>query len=157
MHTADVRWDRRKAAANYKKHGVLFADAATVLDDPEGLTIEDRRFAEQRLRTVGVDALGKVLVVVYAYPVAADVIRLISARQATPGEKRQILWQEKLTAGPREARRSGKPAPTTSVLAGAERFFLMKARPASPCGSTPIFWIGSELALNAKAAATRRQ
>jgi len=27
----DVEWDPRKAAANVKKHGVDFADAATVL------------------------------------------------------------------------------------------------------------------------------
>jgi uncharacterized DUF497 family protein len=29
----DVEWDPRKAAANLKKHGVDFADAATVLYD----------------------------------------------------------------------------------------------------------------------------
>jgi uncharacterized DUF497 family protein len=67
----------------------LFADAATVLDDPEGLTIEDRRFAEQRFVTVGADALGRLLVVVYAYPPGHDVIRLFSARKATPSEKQQ--------------------------------------------------------------------
>jgi uncharacterized protein len=68
IHTVEVEWDPRKAAANYRKHRVLFADAATVLDDPHGLTVEDRRFGEQRFVTVGSDALGRVLVVVYAYP-----------------------------------------------------------------------------------------
>ena len=55
----------RKAAANYRKHGISFADAATALDDPQALTIEDQRFVEQRFVTVGLDASGRLLVVVY--------------------------------------------------------------------------------------------
>jgi hypothetical protein len=62
VHTVEVRWDARKAAANYRKHGISFADAATALDDAQALTIEDRRFAEQRFMTVGIDALGQLLV-----------------------------------------------------------------------------------------------
>ena len=71
----EVRWDARKAASNYRKHGVSFADAATALDDPQALTIEDRRFAEQRFVTVGVDAFGRLLIVVYTYPASADIVR----------------------------------------------------------------------------------
>jgi uncharacterized DUF497 family protein len=37
----DVEWDPRKAAANVKKHGVDFADAATVLYDERAITIRD--------------------------------------------------------------------------------------------------------------------
>ena len=55
----EVVWDPRKVAGNVQKHGVAFADAATVLDDPHGLTIEDRRFGEQRFVTLGNDALGR--------------------------------------------------------------------------------------------------
>ena len=94
MHTVEVRWDARKAATNYRKHGISFADAATSLDDPQALTIEDRRFAEQRFVTVGLDAFGRLLVVVYTYPASADVIRLISARRATASEKRQYYGKE---------------------------------------------------------------
>jgi uncharacterized protein len=93
MHTVEVRWDARKAAANYRKHGVWFADAATALDDPQALTIEDRRFAEQRFVTVGLDGLGRILVVAYTYPPSADV-RLISARRATASEKRQYYGEK---------------------------------------------------------------
>jgi uncharacterized DUF497 family protein len=89
MHRVEVRWDPRKAAANYRKHGVSFVDAATVLDDPLGLTIEDRRFGEQRFATVGIDAVRRVLVVSYMYPIEENVIRIISARSATRSEKRQ--------------------------------------------------------------------
>jgi len=36
-----VQWDEEKAAANQRKHGVDFADAATVLEDEGGLTMPD--------------------------------------------------------------------------------------------------------------------
>ena len=36
----DGEWDPRKAAANLKKHGVDFADAATVLHDEQAITFE---------------------------------------------------------------------------------------------------------------------
>jgi hypothetical protein len=85
----DVIWDPRKPAGNYQKHRIAFADAAAVLDDPRGITIEDRRFGEQRFVTVGSDVLERVLVVIYTYPPHANVIRLISARRATPSEKQQ--------------------------------------------------------------------
>jgi uncharacterized DUF497 family protein len=85
----EVVWDSRKAASNVQKHGVSFADAATALDDPHGLTIEDLRYGEQRFVTLGTDALGRLLVVVYAYPPHARVIRLISARRATPSQRKQ--------------------------------------------------------------------
>ncbi len=51
------------------------------------VTIEDRRHGEQRFVTIGADILGKALVVVYAYS-GEEEIRLISARTATPRERR---------------------------------------------------------------------
>jgi len=30
----EFQWDPAKAASNLRKHGVLFSEAATVLDDP---------------------------------------------------------------------------------------------------------------------------
>ena len=36
-----VEWDPRKAAANLKKHGVDFADAATVLHDEQAITVRE--------------------------------------------------------------------------------------------------------------------
>ena len=62
---ADGEWDPRKAAANLKKHGVDFADAATVLHDEQAITIRDDEGDEERYVTIGMDALGNVLVVVY--------------------------------------------------------------------------------------------
>lgn len=83
-----VVWDTKKAAANIRKHGgIEFSHAATVLDDPMAITIEDQRHGEDRFVTVGTDLLGRVLVVVYAYA-GDEEIRLISARKASPKERR---------------------------------------------------------------------
>lgn len=82
-----VVWSPKKSAANFQKHGVLFPDAATVLDDPLALTVEDGRHPEQRFVTIGCDLVGTLLVVVYRYYEAGD-IRLISARRATRAERR---------------------------------------------------------------------
>lgn len=84
---AVVQWDRQKADANRAKHGVDFADAATVLTDNLALTRPDDNPEEERFVTLGMDALGRVLVVAYTWH--GDEIRLISARRATPSERRQ--------------------------------------------------------------------
>lgn len=91
MHTltgVSYEWDPAKARQNLRKHGVDFADAVTVLEDEAALTIRDP-FSEQEQRwiTLGMDALGRLLVVVYTW--RGDRIRLISARPATPRERRQ--------------------------------------------------------------------
>ena len=83
----NIDWDPNKAKANSTNHGVLFSDAEAVLYDPNGITREnDRAEGEQRFVTVGLDALGRVLVVVYTY--RGDAIRMISARKATRNEVR---------------------------------------------------------------------
>jgi uncharacterized protein len=86
-NAAVVEWDREKAEANRAKHGVDFADAATALTDDLALTRSDDHPDEERLVTLGMDALGRVLVVAYAWH--GDEIRLISARKATASERRQ--------------------------------------------------------------------
>ncbi|MCY7278822.1 MAG: BrnT family toxin, partial [Phormidesmis sp. CAN_BIN44] len=59
------QWDREKAAANLNKHGIDFADAASTFSDDLAITVTDERFEEERFITIGMDALGRVLVVVY--------------------------------------------------------------------------------------------
>ncbi len=84
----EFEWDLRKATANLHKHGVDFADAGTVLHDEQAITIPDESPDEEdRFVTLGMDALGRVLVVVYTW--RKDRARLISARKATPRERRQ--------------------------------------------------------------------
>jgi hypothetical protein len=82
-----VEWDAAKAASNLQKHGVSFADAAVALHDELALTIEDDAFTEPRLVSLAMDALGRLLVVVYTY--RGSTVRIISARRATKTEARQ--------------------------------------------------------------------
>jgi len=83
----DVEWDRAKATLNERKHRVVFADAATVLHDERAVTVLDDRSDEDRFVTVGMDATGKLLVVVCTWH--GSTIRLISARPATRVERRR--------------------------------------------------------------------
>jgi len=83
-----VEWDRDKAASNLEKHGVDFADAATILEDEMALTQADEGHAnEERWLTLGMDALGRILVVSYTW--RGDEHRLISARIASKRERKQ--------------------------------------------------------------------
>ncbi|WP_419664204.1 BrnT family toxin [Desulfosarcina variabilis] len=55
---------------NFKKHGVRFSDAEFVLFDPFAMTLEDHWVAgEKRFVTVGSDAVGRIITVVYIYTV----------------------------------------------------------------------------------------
>jgi hypothetical protein len=83
----DAEWDNRKAVANLKKHGVDFADAATVLHDDHAITIRDDEAGEDRYVTIGMDVLARVLVVVYTW--RGNRPRLISARTATSQERQE--------------------------------------------------------------------
>ena len=84
----ECEWDPAKAAANLAKHGIHFADAVSALEDASALTIRDPSpEGEERWITVGLDALARVLVVVYTW--RGERPRLISARLATPRERQQ--------------------------------------------------------------------
>ena len=80
-------WDPNKAGTNRKKHGIDFADAVIVLEDTNAITSDDPDYEEARYITIGMDASGRILVVVYKW--REDVIRIISARKATNYERKQ--------------------------------------------------------------------
>jgi uncharacterized DUF497 family protein len=81
-------WDARKAADNRAKHKVSFEEAVTVFGDPLGRIIDDPRHSEdeERLVLLGQSRRHRLLVVMFAE--RGEVIRLISARQATRPERR---------------------------------------------------------------------
>lgn len=82
------RWNPNKAEANLKKHGVDFHEAATVLDDALSTTFPDADHSgfERRFLTIGVSSRRRLLVV--AHTEDGEIIRIISARRATPRERR---------------------------------------------------------------------
>jgi hypothetical protein len=83
----NFEWDRNKANANLKKHDIDFADAVTVLDDSKAITSDDPDHGEERFITIGMDAYGRILVVIYTW--REDVIRIISTRKANKYERKQ--------------------------------------------------------------------
>lgn len=70
----EFRWDTDKAESNLEKHGISFAEAMTILGDPLDATIPDPSHSEGEFRFLSWDVEGHV--------------RLISAREATPKERR---------------------------------------------------------------------
>jgi len=87
IQCVEFEWDIGKALLNLNKHGVDFADAVTVLYDNLSITVTDLYSDEERFITLGMDAQGRILVVVYMW--RRERIRLISARKATPRERKQ--------------------------------------------------------------------
>jgi uncharacterized DUF497 family protein len=87
MAVVVFEWDRRKAEISLKKHAVDFADAVAVFSDDSAITLQDDSNGEERFVSVGLDALGRVLVVAFSW--RGERIRLISARRATRRERRQ--------------------------------------------------------------------
>ena len=88
-------WNGTKAAANARKHGVAFDEAATVFADPLSMTIADRAHSidESRLVTIGASSSGRMLVVVHVD--LGDELRIVSARKATAREKRSYHGESK--------------------------------------------------------------
>ena len=87
-----IEFDPIKAASNLPKHGVHFAEAEMVLQDPRALTIEDPDAVnEQRWITMGMDLTGRILLVVYTY--RSDQIRIISIRKASRQEREKYHAQ----------------------------------------------------------------
>jgi uncharacterized DUF497 family protein len=85
---ARFEWDARKAGNNVAKHGVSFEEAMTAFGDPLGRILADRPHsdAEERFLLVGESARRRLLVVMFTE--RGDAIRLVSARTATPRERR---------------------------------------------------------------------
>ncbi len=84
----EFEWHDDKARMNLKKHGVSFKEASTVFGDPLALTIPDPLHSEgeDRFITLGESHRRRLLVVVFTE--RRDKIRIISARVATRGERR---------------------------------------------------------------------
>ena len=83
-------WDARKARSNLRKHGVSFVEAATVFADPLTVTIYDPDHSsarEERFITLGHSVRRRAVVVVHCD--RGDSIRIVSARLATRGERKQ--------------------------------------------------------------------
>jgi uncharacterized protein len=81
-------WDPRKAVLNLAKHGVSFDEAVTAFGDPLARIVDDPYHSvdEQRFILLGQSDRRRLLVVMFTE--RGEAIRLISARRATPRERR---------------------------------------------------------------------
>jgi uncharacterized DUF497 family protein len=81
-------WDSAKAKSNLRKHGVSFEEAATCFDDPHGAYFRNETPSyEDRLILIALSKKRRTLLVVHA-EVGRDVIRIVSARKASPAQRR---------------------------------------------------------------------
>ena len=89
----EFEWDKAKAEANFRRHGVSFDLAKAVFRDPFAIErLDDREeYGEKRFVIVGA-AEGKALLFV-AYTEREERIRIISARRATQNEQDDYFRQ----------------------------------------------------------------
>ena len=93
MEGEDFEWDDAKAASNDRKHCVTFEIAKLVFRDPFAIEDEDWDLdsGEPRYEIIGT-ARERLLFV--AYTMRGPRIRIISAREAEPYEKRRYYKEE---------------------------------------------------------------
>ncbi|HSS49393.1 MAG TPA: BrnT family toxin [Thermoanaerobaculia bacterium] len=81
-------WDGGKAKSNLHKHGVYFETACEIFFDPfVHLLRSEMLGGEEREVAIGMTESWRLLVVVYTF--RTEAIRVISARPATPGERKR--------------------------------------------------------------------
>lgn len=82
-------WDPKKAKRNLSKHGISFEEAVTVFYDPLSATFDDpdHSVGESRYITIGFSSRGRLVVVAHA--ARREGVRIISARPATPKERKR--------------------------------------------------------------------
>jgi len=81
-------WDEAKSKRNQQKHGVTFAEAKTVFNDPHAITIgdPDHSVKEERFLDIGFSSKSRLLVVWYTE--RGETIRIIGCRKATKSERK---------------------------------------------------------------------
>jgi uncharacterized DUF497 family protein len=84
-------WDENKDRSNQAKHGIAFEYACEIWLDPNYVIYEDRTStSEERWNAIGLVEGQFVLLAVHTYRGAdEDIVRIISARKATPHECRR--------------------------------------------------------------------
>ena len=96
MNNIGFDWDKDKAVANKRKHGVSFEEAVTIFYDENALEFHDPDHSEDedRFIMVGLSFKARTLVVSHCLRESGSLIRIISARKATKQEARRY-WEDK--------------------------------------------------------------
>lgn len=88
MKSMQFEWDKEKAEVNLKKHGVSFEEAITVWNDYFYIDLfdDEHSIEENRFIIIGESIETRLLIV--SYTERENRIRIISAREMTPKERR---------------------------------------------------------------------
>jgi uncharacterized protein len=81
-----IVWDPVKALLNREKHGVDFAEAATVFRDPLLLVMPDLEHSQEEERWLALGRSVRDLLLVVVHTDDERTLRIISARKAEPRE-----------------------------------------------------------------------
>lgn len=93
MEKINFEWDENKNTINKKKHGLSFEEAKEVFGDDNAILFDDpdHSIGEERFLIIGMIKSQKVCIVSHCYRNNDDIIRIISAREATKNEKKTYL------------------------------------------------------------------
>jgi uncharacterized DUF497 family protein len=91
MNEITLAWDDRKNLENQRKHGISFEEAITIFADENARLKHDPDHSqkEDRFILLGFSAKLRILVVAHVYEQDDKEVRIISARKATPKERKQ--------------------------------------------------------------------
>jgi uncharacterized protein len=85
----EFEWDDGKATANQRKHGVTFAEAASVFADPLAAIFADPDHSEDEVRELLIGHSERNRLLIVSFTERGEYIRIISARVASTGERRR--------------------------------------------------------------------
>lgn len=83
----EFEWDETKADLNLSKHNVSFNEAQTVFNDPLYVDFYDPDHSDDEERYIIIGQSENQRLLVLSYTERKNTTRLISAREATKGEK----------------------------------------------------------------------
>jgi uncharacterized DUF497 family protein len=78
----EFEWDKEKAVANFKKHGVSFEEAELAFEDENAIEIFDELNSDEEIR-FQIIALSPIRLLFVAFTAREEKIRIISARKAS--------------------------------------------------------------------------
>jgi uncharacterized protein len=87
----EFEWDETKNKGNFQKHGVWFEEAQTAWSDKASLEFYDPEHShdEDRFIRIGHSTASRLLLVIFCEREEGNVVRIISARNATLKEKKE--------------------------------------------------------------------
>lgn len=93
MNQLRFEWDDKKEKQNINKHGISFAEAATVFADEAAILFDDPEHSDEEARflLLGMSESVHICIVCHCYRAADAVIRIISARKATKKEEERYV------------------------------------------------------------------